>query len=202
MPTSMSTSIGPLDEATQQTIASFFSEAKLSPPDSSKFDLMDFRPKDVSRAISTQEQLKSSNLLHNNPPPELCFTSSKCDSRRMSCAQLHEIGFSSKVDDCNSVGGSGSTTARSMVSQQRLHYDRISGLFVNESEDCLPPVPDTNNVVDFLINRQHVSASQADQPRGVYTPQVKIDSLYKPILRRFRSHFRSLFDVNHNKKLY
>ena len=33
-------------------------------------------------------------------------------------------------------------------------------------------------------------------------PSVKMDPLYKPLLRRFRAHFRQQFDEGHNKKLY
>ena len=33
-----------------------------------------------------------------------------------------------------------------------------------------------------------------------YSPSVKIDALYKPILRRFRAFFRSKFDCHHNVK--
>ena len=33
-----------------------------------------------------------------------------------------------------------------------------------------------------------------------YTPSVKIDSLYKPILRRFRAYFRAKFDSHYNVK--
>jgi len=33
-----------------------------------------------------------------------------------------------------------------------------------------------------------------------YSPSVKIDALYKPILRRFRAFLRSKFDSHHNVK--
>ena len=31
---------------------------------------------------------------------------------------------------------------------------------------------------------------------------IKVDALFKPLLRRFRSYFRARFDLNHNKRNY
>ena len=31
---------------------------------------------------------------------------------------------------------------------------------------------------------------------------IKVDALFKPLLRRFRSYFRARFDQNHNKRNY
>ena len=31
---------------------------------------------------------------------------------------------------------------------------------------------------------------------------IKVDALFKPLLRRFRSYFRNRFDKNHNKRNY
>ena len=59
-----------------------------------------------------------------------------------------------------------------------------------------------HNLANFLINRKKVTSQKLNKPPIAYTPQVKIDSLYKPILRRFRAHFREKFDTYHNKKLY
>ena len=118
----------------------------------------------------------------------------------MSCVQLHGGALPSKVDECISVGGS--TTTQSCLTQQRLHHERNSVFLLNEPADRPAMAPDSNNLVEFLINRQHVSTSEVKPKKQKYTPQVKIDSLYKPILRRFRCHFRSKFDLHHNKKLY
>ena len=31
---------------------------------------------------------------------------------------------------------------------------------------------------------------------------IRVDTLFKPLLRRFRAHFRTRFDENHNKRMY
>ena len=48
-----------------------------------------------------------------------------------------------------------------------------------------------------------VSATPAPYPDPlVPVMQVKLDVLYKPILRRFRDHLRTRFDRNHNTRSY
>ena len=51
-------------------------------------------------------------------------------------------------------------------------------------------------------NLYHSSGIDSLSNYSVPLVSIKLDSLYKPILRRFRSYFRSVFDLSHNPKTY
>lgn len=62
---------------------------------------------------------------------------------------------------------------------------------------------------DAVLSRvREIMMSELDANELIQTtyvapvPSVKLDSLYKPILRRFRAYFRSKFDLLHNPNTY
>ena len=51
----------------------------------------------------------------------------------------------------------------------------------------------------FKVIRTKSKEYQGIQSEG---PSVKLDAVYKPLLRRFRGYFRAKFDEDHNKRDY